>query len=226
MRPCPKGSGVDRLVQAAGFGLFGLSACTASTGAGGSPSGGSGGVAMCVSPGEATPGPADNHCASAGVDGGALVNSVTLACTAGIPDDAGAAACPYAATHYGEEADDDDCKYHVTWTSTPLCQGTSLFTVVVTYKDSGKPVTGAAPSVGAFTASPGDWDAASYCDINSTHLGPTPKMDLVEGPRGTYVGPVTFDKAAVWTVRFHFFDTCTDWPTAPHGHAAFRITVP
>jgi hypothetical protein len=99
-------------------------------------------------------------------------------------------------------------------------------TLVVTYKDGGKPVTGAGPSSEVFTTSPGDQDAATYCDDQSTHLGPGSGAKLTEGPPGTYVGPVAFDQAGQWTVRFHFFESCTDAPTAPHGHVAFHITVP
>jgi len=45
---------------------------------------------------------------------------------------------------------------------------------------------------------------------------------------GVYsVGPVRFDQAGRWTVRFHFFETCLDArEDSPHGHAAFYVDVP
>jgi hypothetical protein len=45
---------------------------------------------------------------------------------------------------------------------------------------------------------------------------------------GTYsVGPVRFDQAGRWFVRFHFYETCSDAPEdSPHGHVAFWVDVP
>ncbi len=207
--------------------FMGAAACSSSSSGGGD---GGNSIAMCGSPGKATPGPADDHCAMAGEDGGALVNAVTDPCNFAVPQDAGVPSCEYGATTYGTEADDDDCKYHITWSSTPICEqpGAIIVTLVGTYKATGKPMTGAAPSAEAFTSTPGDWDAATYCDTNTAHLGPDANMSFVEDPpgSGTYKGPVTFDRPGVWTVRFHFFENCSDWPTAPHGHVAFHITVP
>jgi hypothetical protein len=213
--------------KVSGVALALLTACSASS-SGGDGGSSSGGVASCSMPGKATPGPVDNHCAMAAPDGGVLVNSVTEACDADIPPDADIPSCAYGSTNYNNAADDDDCKYHIVWSSTPICEspGSVTFTFQLTYKDTGKPATGAGPSAEAFTSSPGDWDAATYCDDTSTYLGPLRAMDFVEGMPGTYSGPVQFDRPGVWTVRFHFYEKCTDWPTAPHGHAAFHITVP
>jgi hypothetical protein len=169
------------------------------------------------------------------------VNIVTLQCNptatgadggggdSGAGDDGGAASsCPYGATEFGQESDDDDCKYHVAWTSTPICEkpGAVMFTVVVTNIAGGGPLKGAGTFTEVFTTTPGDQDAAGYCDNLSTRLSPNSGATLTEGPPGTYVGPIVFDQRGAWTVRLHFFGNCVDAPTAPHGHAAFHITVP
>jgi hypothetical protein len=183
--------------------------------------------AACSNPGGPDPGPPDDHCATAALDGGALVTTVDPSvCTAVPSDDAGTAACPYLADRYGFEADDDDCKYHFVVSATPICEGPGsvFFTVVATYKTDGKPVVGAQPIAEVFTTTPGDWDAATYCDDNSTTPGNS--GTFTEGPPGAYVGPVEFTKAGQWTVRFHFFPTCNRWVDSPHGHATFHVDVP
>jgi hypothetical protein len=140
----------------------------------------------------------------------------------------GGAQCPYGSTIYGSEGDDDDCKYHVAWSATPICEqpGGVTFTVVTTRKVDGSPLTGAGTIAEVIATTPGDQDAASYCDDMSLHGGPNNGVKLTEGPAGTYVGPIEFDRSGAWTVRFHFFENCTDAPDAPHGHVAFHITVP
>jgi hypothetical protein len=206
-----------------------LLGCLAGCSAASSPAGSTAAdaAATCADPGGAVAGPADDHCASAGPDGGdlALVVDPSL-CTALPPDDAGIPACAYLPTRYGNEADDDDCKYHVAWSSSPVCSapGSVTFTVALTSLADGKPVTGAAPAPEVFTTTPGDWDAAGYCDDDSTTPGTA--GTFVEGPVGTYVGPITFSQSGQWTVRFHFFPTCDHWPSSPHGHVAFHVRVP
>jgi len=149
--------------------------------------------------------------------------------------DGGDQGCPYGETMYGMEGDDDDCKYHVTWTSTPICEGApgSQFVVKAFYKTrSGAggaplPLTGANPETETFTTTTGDWDAASYCDDGSHHPGPTSGAHMIEGPPGTYTANVQFDQPGLWTVRFHFNEECADVsPESPHGHAAFHFNVP
>jgi hypothetical protein len=204
-----------------------------------SPSPSSPAVASCSSPGQATPGPADMHCATAGADGGVLVQAVTLACNAPQPDSGGddgggAAQCPYGPTMFGHDGDDDDCKYHVHWTSTPVCEqpGAVTFTVVATRKSDGSALTGARTTTEVFATTLGDPRAATYCD-NMSHHGSPSFGAMMETTPGTYVGAVEFDPIppdagtpGAWTVRFHFFELCTDLPDAPHGHAAFHVTVP
>lgn len=120
-----------------------------------------------------------------------------------------------AAVFYNTEADDDDCKYHVKWSSTPIRQNADItFTVTVTRKSDGKPAAAAAPEAEVFL---GDSHAAPGTDQTSQETSP-----------GTYtVGPVRVDMAGRWTVRFHFYDTCFDLvEESPHGHAAFYFDVP
>jgi len=130
--------------------------------------------------------------------------------------DAGASAgSQYGATMFGSEGDDDDCKYHVTFTVTPVYEHTNVtFTVSATYKTDGTPVIGANTIIQAY--------------LSDTHPAPNAPTTTVEGPIGTYtIGPVLFDAAGRWTVRFHFFENCGGAdPRSPHGHAAFYLDVP
>jgi hypothetical protein len=140
-------------------------------------------------------------------------------------DAGGPGTCPYAATMFGFEGDDDDCKYHVKWSSGPLCEGSGgvEFTVVATVLGTGAPVTGAQISPEVFTTTPGD----AACDDMSTHESQSTFEVLAEGPPGTYTGRIVFDARGAWTVRFHLFERCADVaPNSPHGHAAFHLTVP
>ncbi len=184
-------------------------------------------MAMCATPGGADPGPADQHCATGGADGGALVVTVDPAlCTVTPSDDGGVPSCSYLPTRFGHQADDDDCKYHFVWSSTPVCEkpGNVVFTIVATALATGKALTSAQPIAEVFTTTSGDWNAAGYCDDESMTAGSS--GTFVEGPPGTYVGPVEFTQAGQWTVRFHFFSGCNHWVNSRHGHAAFHIAVP
>ena len=109
---------------------------------------------------------------------------------------------------------DDDCKYKVGFTATPICVGSGVhFTVTVTALVDGSPVRDAAPRPEIF--------------LEPDHPAPDTDLQVSEMSPGVYdVGPVTFDAPGQWTVRFHLFETCNDGPTSPHGHAAFYITVP
>jgi hypothetical protein len=119
------------------------------------------------------------------------------------------------ATLYNAEGDDDDCKYHVTWSADDIGENTDVtFTVTVTSKVDGKPVTGANPYAQVY--------------LSNTHPAPETDAKTTEDPQGTYhIGPVRFDAAGDWTVRFHFFDECTEVDEAtPHSHIAFFVRVP
>jgi hypothetical protein len=188
-----------------------------------------GGPATCAYPGEPTPGVADEHCR---VDGGMLMTQSTSQSACCVGGDGGVG-CPYADTMFGQEGDDDDCKYHVTWSSSPICEGSGgvEFTVKATVLTAdgsiGAPVTGAHIHPEVFTTTRTDAGLEAGCDDMSTHESPSTFEVLGEGPPGTYTGRIVFDQPGQWTVRFHLFENCLDvLPNSPHGHAAFHITVP
>jgi hypothetical protein len=163
----------------------------------------------CPAGGGPDPGPAVDHCMG--------MFTQTGMCMMG-GDDAGdtdAGAEPEPATNVGNEADDDDCKYHVSFTNDCVRNGGAGTTFTVTLKSTTGTkalVPHADTSVEAFIANHPAGGA-----LTSTETSP-----------GVYnVGPVIFDRAGKWTVRFHFFETCSDLPEdSPHGHAAFFINVP
>jgi hypothetical protein len=186
-------------------------------------------AASCNNPGSASQGMPDTHCL--GSDGGVMVTQVMPAvCDAAVGDDGGGGGCPYGDTMDGLAGDDDDCKYHVTWSSTAICKGSApvIFTVKATYLGTNMPLTAAATAAEVFTTTPLDAGGdAGYCDNQSNHPDPRNHTGaMTEGPPGTYTGPVYFDQAGQWTVRFHFNESCNDVPASPHGHAAFHVTVP
>jgi YtkA-like len=166
------------------------------------PTGPAGGMVM---------GAADVHCTTSA--GMTVQPTNASSCTSSAPS-SGPVVC--GDQMYGNDGDDDDCKYHVQWTSTPIYENTAVsFTVTVTkLADNGAPVTGANTSVEAF--------------LSIVHPAPPLKQTKTEMPPGTYaVSPVQFDAPGRWTVRFHFFETCDDTlPDSPHGHAAFYVDVP
>lgn len=181
-------------------------------------------AAACSSPGAAVNGPPDTHCTD---DGGMIVQTTDPASCrpdgatahqhdAGASDGGGhdSGGPDYGPTLYGQQGDEDDCKYHLTWTATRICQDQDVtFTVKVNSKLDMSPVAGAAVSAEVL--------------LSDTHPGPYTNQMWTEGPPGTYVvGPVQFDLPGQWTVRLHFFPMCSDaLPDSPHGHAAFYVKV-
>ncbi len=167
-------------------------------------------------------GPVDNHCfllSDGGFPGGPLQPQPTdpAAChpDAGSVADAGAPSGPqFGPTNYNAEANDDDCKYQVGFSSTPLVHGEdATLTVSAIHTTDGTPATGANTLVEAF--------------LSDTHPGDTARAQTSEVSPGVYtVGPIGFDQPGQWTVRFHFNEQCADLlPTSPHGHAAFYVEV-
>jgi hypothetical protein len=122
----------------------------------------------------------------------------------------------YGPTQFNNEGDDDDCKYHVVATATtPVVQNADVFfNVVVTKTADGMPATMASVSPEVFSS--------------PTHLGMVPTTDSTEAPPGTYkVGPIKFDMAGRWNVRFHMYEQCSDLTEdSPHGHITFFVDVP
>jgi hypothetical protein len=122
---------------------------------------------------------------------------------------------PYGDTMFNTEGDDDDCKYHVRYSASTVCENADVFfTITVTHRTDDSPLTGATPDLEVF--------------LNPTTPAAPPSQPPVESPPGTYkAGPIRFSEAGRWTVRFHFDETCDDTvPDSPHGHAAFYVDVP
>jgi hypothetical protein len=151
------------------------------------------------------------------------------------PGDMGA----YGPVMYNNWGSDDDCKYDVSWQSTPICQGQPVyFTVLVTLRTDGSPLGGSTMAAagspllgvevnGSFVPANPRPDVVLDCD----HPIPNTPMPRDPSPAvapGTYVvGPVVFDKSGQWVFRFHFNEECLDIADdSPHGHAAFFVNVP
>ncbi len=181
-------------------------------------------------------GPLDSHCTAS--DGGLTIQTIGVcdvtdstlvpanAASCGVTfdngtgtsagdTDGGVATSDYGATMYGSAGNDDDCKYFVSWTATPIVENANtFFTVTALRLADMKPATcaGIRPDV----------------SLSISHGAPTPANPSTEIAPGIYqVGPIKFDKSGTWTVRFHLFEECDDGPEdSPHGHAAFYVQVP
>jgi hypothetical protein len=169
-----------------------------------SPSGPTGGPVM---------GALDTHCRDA--DGGVMATVIGACLPAGTgPQPDGGVVSQYGPTLYNAEGDDDDCKYHVKWTSTAIRQGADVaFTLTLTKLADGTPAMGAGINAEVY--------------LSDTHPAQPPPT-ASESSGGVYtVSPIKFDAPGDWTVRFHFFEDCDDVPAdSPHGHAAFFVRVP
>lgn len=187
----------------------------------------SGATATCASPGAPTAGTADTHCADKKQEINAASCTVTDAGA-----DAGAGGdedCEFGATQFGSlEGFDDDCKYKVTVTTSPICSGTAAvnFKVTVVGAVDGKPATGIADGLNIEVYQP--TDATAACDSKTNHPSPsTDSLKETTAGSGVYSGGIIFDAPGQWTVRFHIHEECADiLEDSPHGHIAFRLTVP
>jgi len=146
-------------------------------------------------------------------DGGEMIKTPATSCsTAQVADDGGAAEM-YPGPHSGTTADDDDCKYDVSYGV--ACDGGGLQTFNVNLKSraTGLGVPGANPSIEA--------------SLDDTHPLPNmPKPVTTDLGNGDYkIAGVPFDKDGFWVVRFHFFETCAESPDTKHGHVAFTVIV-
>jgi hypothetical protein len=187
----------------------------------------------CPSPGGPVYGPEDDHCEAP--DGGAIVQLTTVAgCTAVVATDGGGDSgagdgsaadagdignCgdhDYGATMDNNWGSDDDCKYDVMWTSTPICENQpAYFVVQASKRTDNSPLTGA-------NARP---DVVLNCDHPISNLPRDPSPEIAPGVY--VVGPIVFDAPGKWVFRFHFNEDCLDEaPDSPHGHAAFYVQVP
>lgn len=130
-------------------------------------------------------------------------------------------------TLYNASGKDDDCKYQVSWTSTPIRKGQNVtFTVTTSSLETGAPLEHiAAQKAGATALS----RVEPYIPCDPTHFAPVADFSapITETLPGVYqVGPIVFDKSGRWALRFHFYETCFDTETSPHGHIAFFVDVP
>lgn len=184
-------------------------------------------------------GPLDHHCGTA--DGGQHVQSVGVckvdtassipanSSTCGVkfsqdggaPRDAGAATGPqFGGPMYGSSADDDDCKYYISWVSTPIQENAdTYFTMTAIRLADGKPASCAQVRPEVY--------------LSATHPAAPPRDPASEIAPGVYkVGPIRFDAPGntpghYWTIRFHLYEECNDTADdSPHGHAAFYLSVP
>jgi hypothetical protein len=186
-------------------------------------------------------GPPDDHCKAS--DGGLTIQSIGVcdvldptlvpsnaascnvtfnegAGSTGAGVDAGADVdagyvSPYGPTMYGAAANDDDCKYYLSWTATPIKENAdTFFTVTAIRLADMMPATcaGVRPDV----------------SLSISVGAPAPAHPSTEIAPGVYkVGPIKFSQAGIWTVRFHLFEECGDsQEDSPHGHAAFYVQVP
>ncbi len=193
------------------------SASTGTAGAGGEATEAGGGMAgagsgtdagaLCARPQMASD--IGDHCV---VDGGTVKNPATT-CPTGGASAADGGEEVYPMNHSGTSSDDDNCKYDVSYGIVP-CDHGGLTTLNVNLKSraTGMPMTGADPHIEAL--------------VDNHPLG-NPEPKTTELGNGDYkIEGVHFDKDGFWTVRFHFFETCSETaPASKHSHIAFTVIV-
>ena len=174
-----------------------------------------GGVDMAAATGPAggpVSGPLDDHCGAMGDAGEKVIWVQMSSCH----PDAGASPAPdYGPPRYNNAAYDDDCKYTVTWHSTDVRLNQPVtFTVSAVHLSDGQPAIGAKTVAEVF--------------LTPLHPAPNSGTTTMEPMDGKYViGPITFDQSGRWTVRFHFYEECSDaLVDSPHGHVSFFVDVP
>jgi len=179
-----------------------------------------GGASACPNGGGPVPGDADRHCTDS--DGNPVVQeTLAAACmdssVGGAPQGAGGAApaAEVELTLFNAEGDDDDCKYHASFSASCVERNRDVtLTLHASNLADDSPVVGATPTTEIY--------------LSDTHLAPNTKPKSVVVEPGVYeIGPVRFDKPGRWTVRFHLFEECLDArEDSPHGHVAFYVDVP
>lgn len=157
-------------------------------------------------------GATDTHCSGDG--GSAIAKSTSPRGCTFRPDGGGDALSAYGATLMNSEGSDDQCKYRVRVTASPIVRHAPVtFTLAVTRAVDGQAATAAGALAEVF--------------LSDSHAGQSGDPG-VEGPPGTYaIDNVQFDRAGTWTVRFHLYEACLDYAAdSPHGHVAFLVRVP
>ena len=151
--------------------------------------------------------PEEDNCAAP--DGGRIVNPADTCPDGGTDDDGGMD--DEVAPHYGSSADDDDCKTHVTYGATCVQRNQNVtFTVTQRNLTSNMNMTGAKPYIEAFIGNHPITLAGAATENNGVYT----------------ISGVQFDRAGIWTVRFHFFGDCADGDDSKHTHVAFYVRVP
>ncbi len=180
----------------------------------------SGGADMSMPPdmvtcaGGPVTGAQDKHCFD---DGGAEFIAVDPSqCTVDAGGDDGGP--EFGDTMYNTSGNDDDCKYAVSFTIPGgICDmGNTSF--VVTLKDA--LTNQGIPGASAVRPEVFKNDAAN------TPVNTSASMTTDMGGGVYKIGPIKFPSSGSYTIRFHFYEDCTDTPSSPHGHAAFFLNVP
>jgi len=131
----------------------------------------------------------------------------------------------YGDTLPNSEGDDDECKYHVSWTSTPIRLNQNVtFTVTAQDLATAHPLESLS---GEHELPLSRVEVYQPCEPN--RLGPTQNFnaEFKETAPGVFEGgPIRFDQPGRWVVRFHFYEECNDGEESPHGHVAFFVDVP
>lgn len=192
-------------------------------------------------------GPADNHC------GGHYRKADYLNChgdqdTSGDSSDSGGASSGGASSSAGnggapdcnfvhdvgygdpmfnDSGDDDGCKYHMTWSATPIAKNQPFtLTVEATNLRTGEPLDTIAAQVPGKPAL-SRIEPAVPCE--PSHHPPTEAYEAEVkqiAPGKFTVGPFSLDESGRWVIRYHFYEECVDSPTTPHAHVSFFVDVP
>jgi len=167
-------------------------------------------MSICIG-GGAVSGATDDHCM------GTFVTVDPSQCTVDAGDNTGGSGDDFGATMSNSSGNDDDCKYFVSFTvAGGACVGTDNF-FTITLEDA----TTKAPITGATGIRPEIFVTSNGTPVN------TSSSHTTEMSGGQYkIGPIRFTTSGNYTVRFHFFEDCTDSESSPHGHAAFFVNVP
>jgi hypothetical protein len=176
---------------------------------------------MCAgSSGPVEDGAVDMHCIDA--SGNAINQTIGKCETESNTGQAGAGGATQDETydvHTTSSAQDDDCKYNVSFTvgCITVNQPVTFAVKVVKRAAPGGPMTGDDPN-----------SPEVYFASDPSHITPSNQINAPEGPAGTYrIGPIVFDESGRWVIRFHLNEECSDIPDdSPHGHVAFYIDVP
>jgi hypothetical protein len=178
--------------------IFGLAACTAL------PTASEELFAPCPAGGDATAGPPETHC-------GAQVVRIDPAQCHPTPGEAVPPPSPPAPMREAREADDDDCKLHVAWTTEGLCvDGGVLLQLIATEKATGTPARDAHPFVDGY-----------LIDQPTIAIDVSQQGSLETAPGMYRIGPIRFPAPGRWVVRFHMYDTCHASQASPRAVLPF-----